>query len=61
MLDGTLMVEQSDVMDLIAHATGLSASELSDDGSLIDLGLTSFVVVRVLVALEEHFEMEFSE
>ncbi|MFZ0170871.1 MAG: acyl carrier protein [Acidimicrobiales bacterium] len=54
------MTEQDAVVDILARETALSASDLSSEWSLIDLGVTSFVIVRVLVAFEDHFETEFS-
>ncbi|HXY44157.1 MAG TPA: acyl carrier protein [Acidimicrobiales bacterium] len=54
------MSRQDDVVEILVRETGLSASELSSDWSLIDLGVSSFVIVRVLVAFEEHFDMELS-
>jgi acyl carrier protein len=55
------MTERDEILDVLAHETGLSGPELSTDGSLIDLGLTSFTIMRILVALEEHLGVELSE
>ncbi len=54
------MNESVNVVDILMRETGLSASELASSQSLIDLGVTSFVIVRVLIAFEEHFKRELS-
>ncbi|HEY6556026.1 MAG TPA: acyl carrier protein [Polyangiaceae bacterium] len=47
---------------LKAHAQLASAADdLPDDGDLYAAGLTSHATVNVMLALEEHFDVEFPE
>lgn len=43
------------------HEVGVSPPESPIDGSLIDLGLTSFTIMRILVAMEDHLGVELSD
>jgi acyl carrier protein len=53
-------VSQETVLELVASQAGLSRADLPGDRSLPDLGMSSFGVMRLVLALEEEFEMEFS-
>ncbi len=50
-----------EIAALIVEEAGIAASDLASRFSLIDLGVTSFVIMRLLVSLEERFQIEFSE
>jgi|APFre7841882630_1041343.scaffolds.fasta_scaffold20302_1 acyl carrier protein len=39
----------------------VSASALSSDADLYEAGLTSFAAIRIMLALEEAFDVEFPE
>ena len=39
----------------------LDAENLADDGDLYEAGLTSLSTVNLMLALEEHFDVEFSD
>jgi len=54
------LTHHDDVVEILVRETGLSASDLAGDRSLIDLGVTSFAIVRVLLAVEEHLARELS-
>jgi acyl carrier protein len=53
-------VSNDAVLEIVASQTGLSPAETPGDRSLPDLGLSSFGIMRLVLALEEQFEMEFS-
>jgi acyl carrier protein len=53
-------VSKEAVLEVVASQTGLSPAETPGDRSLPDLGLSSFGIMRLVLALEEQFEMEFS-
>jgi acyl carrier protein len=53
-------VSQETVLELVASQAGLSRADLPGDRSLPDLGMSSFGVMRLVLALEEEFEMEFT-
>ena len=55
------MVDDEEVLEVLAEATGLEARELGADWSLLDLGLTSFRIMQALMQIEERFGIEFSE
>jgi acyl carrier protein len=48
------------VLAAVASQTGLTFEELGGERSLTDLGVSSFGVMRLVLALEELFDMEFS-
>jgi acyl carrier protein len=39
----------------------VNASDLTDDADLYEAGLTSLSTVNLMLALEEHFDVEFSD
>jgi acyl carrier protein len=39
----------------------VDANKLSDDADLYEAGLTSLSTVNLMLALEEHFDVEFSD
>lgn len=51
------------IRTLIAEHARLrtDASQLSDDSDLYEAGLTSLSTVNLMLALEEHFDVEFSD
>jgi len=53
-------VYQEAVLEVVASQAGLSRADMPGDRSLPDLGLSSFGIMRLVLALEEQFEMEFS-
>jgi acyl carrier protein len=53
-------VSKEAVLELVASQAGLSRADLPGERSLPDLGMSSFGVMRLVLALEEEFEMEFS-
>ena len=40
---------------------GVEISSLSDDADLYDAGLSSHASINLMLALEEHFDLEFPE
>jgi acyl carrier protein len=58
--DEANFVSNDAVLEIVASQTGLSAADTPGDRSLPDLGLSSFGIMRLVLALEEQFEMEFS-
>ena len=40
---------------------GIDVSSLSDDADLYDAGLSSHASITLMLALEDHFELEFPE
>lgn len=38
-----------------------NVSELADDSDLYDAGLTSLITVNLLLAIEDHFDVEFPD
>jgi acyl carrier protein len=53
-------VSKEAVLEVVASQAGLSRADMPDDRSLPDLGLSSFGIMRLVLALEDQFEMEFS-
>jgi acyl carrier protein len=53
-------VSKEAVLAVVASQAGLSRADMPDDRSLPDLGLSSFGIMRLVLALEDEFEMEFS-
>lgn len=51
------------IRELLAEHGGLpvAVETLADDADLYEAGLTSFASVQVMLALEEHFDIEFPE
>ncbi|WP_150525338.1 acyl carrier protein [Roseibium sediminis] len=51
------------VRELLAKHGSLpvSVDQISDDADLYDAGLSSFASVQLMLALEEHFDVEFPE
>jgi acyl carrier protein len=39
----------------------VSVDELADDSDLYDAGLTSLITVNLLLAIEDHFDVEFPD
>lgn len=39
----------------------VDVSELEDDGDLYQAGLTSLITVNLLLAIEDHFDVEFPD
>jgi len=39
----------------------VEVSELQDDSDLYDAGLTSLITVNLLLAIEDHFDVEFPD
>jgi acyl carrier protein len=58
---GGAVVDEEEVLGVLAEATGLERGELGTEWSLLDLGLTSFRIMQALMELEERFGIEFSE
>ena len=52
-------VSQEAVLEIVASQAGLSPSEVPLDRSLPDLGVSSFGIMRLVLAMEELFDMEF--
>jgi acyl carrier protein len=48
------------VLQVVASQAGLPVEDLPVDRSLPDLGVSSFGIMRLVLALEEQFDMEFS-
>ncbi|MGE0159660.1 MAG: acyl carrier protein [Gemmatimonadales bacterium] len=40
---------------------GVDIAELKDDSDLYDAGLTSLITVNLLLAIEDHFDVEFPD
>ena len=55
------MVDDDELLESLAQATGLTRGELDSTWSLLDLGLTSFRVMQALMRIEETFGIEFSD
>lgn len=55
------MVDEEEVLEVLAEATGLERREFGTEWSLLDLGLTSFRIMQALMEVEERFGIEFSE
>jgi acyl carrier protein len=53
-------VSREAVLEIVASFSGLSPTEVPGDRSLSDLGVSSFGIMRLVLALEEQFDMEFS-
>lgn len=56
-----MVVDEREMLEVLADATGLEARELGAEWTLLDLGLTSFRIMQALMQIEERFEIEFSE
>jgi len=39
----------------------MEVSDLADDSDLYDAGLTSLITVNLLLAIEDHFDVEFPD
>lgn len=52
-----------DIRKLLATHARLAkdVSTLSDDSDLYDAGLTSLITVNLLLAIEDHFDIEFPD
>jgi acyl carrier protein len=48
------------VLDLVAAEAGIPPSDLAGESSLSELGVSSFRVMRLLLALEEEFDVVLS-
>jgi acyl carrier protein len=55
------VVDEEEVLEVLAEATGLERREFGTEWSLLDLGLTSFRIMQALMEVEERFGIEFSE
>ncbi len=53
-------VSQEAVLEIVASQAGLSPAEVPGDRSLPELGVSSFGIMRLVLAMEERFDMEFS-
>jgi len=53
-------VSHEAVLQIVASHAGLSPAEVPGDRSLSDLGVSSFGIMRIVLAFEEQFDMEFS-
>lgn len=40
---------------------GIDVGEIADDSDLYDVGLTSLITVNLLLAIEDHFDVEFPD
>jgi acyl carrier protein len=49
------------IRDVLAQHGHLGATSLADEQNLYDAGMTSHASVNVMLALEEHFDLEFPE
>lgn len=54
---------QDQIRDIIAKHGRLSVdvAELKGDSDLYDAGLTSLITVNLLLAIEDHFDVEFPD
>lgn len=54
---------QREIRDIIEKHGRLATdvSQLSDDSNLYDAGLTSLITVNLLLAIEDHFDVEFPD
>lgn len=54
---------QDQIRDILQSHGRLATdvSELSDDSNLYDAGLTSLITVNLLLAIEDHFDIEFPD
>lgn len=57
------MVSLEDIRNILARNEALAAiaGEISEDDNLFDKGLDSFGSVQLMLALEEHFDVEFPD
>ena len=57
------MVSLEEIRNLLARNEALApvAAEISEDDNLFDKGLDSFGSVQLMLALEEHFDVEFPD
>jgi acyl carrier protein len=53
------VTEREEIFALIASETGLEEATLDGKWSLAELGATSFATMRLIIGLEERFELEF--
>jgi acyl carrier protein len=51
------------IRDILARHGRLSVdiAQISDDGDLYQAGLTSLITVNLLLAIEDHFDVEFPD
>jgi acyl carrier protein len=54
---------QDQIREILASHGRLSVeiTELPDDSDLYDAGLTSLITVNLLLAIEDHFDVEFPD
>lgn len=54
---------QTQVREILATHGRLpvDVSQLSDDSDLYDAGLTSLITVNLMLAIEDHFDVEFPD
>jgi len=54
---------QKDIRSILETHTKLTVevSSLSDDSDLYDVGLSSLTTVNLMLALEDHFDVEFED
>jgi D-alanine--poly(phosphoribitol) ligase subunit 2 len=57
------MVSLEEIRNILARNEALApiASQISEDDNLFDKGLDSFGSVQLMLALEEHFDVEFPD
>jgi acyl carrier protein len=58
--DQEFEVSRETVLRVVASQAGLPPEDVPGDRSLPDLGVSSFGIMRLVLALEEQFDMEFS-
>jgi acyl carrier protein len=51
------------IRDILARhgRLGIAVTELRNDSDLYDAGLTSLITVNLLLAIEDHFDVEFPD
>jgi acyl carrier protein len=61
-LRGTILQLQQQVRELVAENSSLAPEEIGDwSNDLFDAGLSSLDCVRILLAIEDDFDVELSE
>jgi acyl carrier protein len=58
--DQTSVVSRDAVFEILASRAGISSAEMTGDRSLPELGINSFGIMRLVLALEDEFGAEFS-
>ncbi|MGO9198009.1 MAG: acyl carrier protein [Acidimicrobiales bacterium] len=55
------MSDRDAILQLLSQETELDPAAFGAEWALIDLGISSFAVMKLLVALETRFDIEFSD